>query len=135
METINNWILTDDASQQYVRSINNKDEFDLIEMGLCSRNPDKYEVYTDSIAIIEDYFETMREELQNILEGFGYGIKKEDGFIKDPIEDVFEKYVEDAYQIMAECIFEYYGSFQAEQIFVGSETDCIAFIQNYIKTH
>ena len=40
-----------------------------------------------------------------------------------------------ALQIMAECIFEYYGAFQAYTLFKGNEKECREFIENYIKNH
>lgn len=133
MKKINNWELTDDDSQQYVADISTEEipyHFNLIEMGLI--NPDKeiYEVYTDDICV-DDYLDTMRGELETIINSYGYYLDQKEGIADTSIWD----YKEEAYQVMAECIFEYYNSFQAEQLFIGSEKKCIKFIQNYIKNN
>ena len=116
---LNNWILTDDDSQQYVRHEHDF-VFSLIEMGLVNPDTGEHEVYTDTIDV-DDYLETMREELTNILNSFGY----------DSIEDVEAKYY-DSPQVMAECIFEYYGSFKADVKFTGTENECTKYIQEYV---
>lgn len=117
---INNWSLIDDDSFQYVKYIS-KNNYSLIEM--CFINPDNmtYEVYTDKIDV-DDYLEYSRDEVIGILNAFGY----------EDIDDLIAK-MEDASQIIAECIFEYYGSFEANRIFIGSEGECRSFISKYIK--
>ena len=112
------WILTDDDSRQHVKRINDW-TYSLIEMCLISRNPDQFQVYTDTIDLRND-----EGIMSTVLDGFGYA-----GYF-----DVVSKYNnDDAPQIVAECIFESYGSFRAEVQFVGSEEECIEYIDNYIK--
>jgi len=117
------WILTDDSSMQYVRKVEGEEDiFDLIEMCLVGHNDGGiYEVYENTICV-DDYLETMRGETVEILNSFGYA----------DIEDVMTQY-EDAAQVIAECIFEYYGSFQARQVFVGTEQDCNKWITDYVN--
>lgn len=117
---INNWSLIDDDSFQYVKFIS-EDNYSLIEM--CLINPDNmtYEVYTNEIDV-NGYLECNRGEVIGILNAFGY----------EDIDDLIDK-AEDASQIIAECIFEYYGSFEANRIFIGSEGECRSFISKYIK--
>lgn len=122
MKEINSWILTDDDSCQYVRK-NSNTEYSLIEMGLISREPDLYEVYTDTIDI-QDYFDSMESELINIIDGFGY----------KSIEHVQRHYGDEANQVMCECIFEHYGSFQANERFRGTENECIQFIEKFVQS-
>lgn len=132
MNTINNWICTDPDCSQYVKPLS-QTQFQLIEMGLCSINPEKHEVYEDTIDI-DDYIyhngEDGRKELENILNTYGY-------FYFYPIKDhisICSKYKEQAYQVMAECIFEYYGSFQASQLIITSTIEeAEKFIQEYIS--
>ena len=71
---------------------------------------------------ISDYFELLEDELTGILNGFGY----------PGIEDVKKEYGSEANQVMAECVFEHYGSFQANKRFEGSMNDCESFIKHYI---
>ena len=115
------WVLTDDDSRQHVKRINDW-TYSLIEMGLISRNPDQFEVYTDTIDLQDDV-DLMSSEITGILDGFGYV-----GYF-----DVAYQYGQDAPQIVAECIFESYGSFRADVQFVGSEEECIEYIDQYIK--
>lgn len=138
MNNINEWILTDDASQQYVKEISTEEiphTFKLIEMSLINPDIKHFEVYSDEICI-DDYLETMRGELKEIIHSYSYYLDEDELETNDKnYYTSIWKYEDEAYQVMAECIFEYYGSFQAEQIFIGSETDCIKFIQNYIKNN
>jgi len=106
------WILTDDDSFQHVKCISD-DTYHLIEMGLINPETDEYEVYTDVICIT-DYL----NELDEILSEFGYG----DGACEN-----------ESNQIIAECIFEHNGIFQASQLIAGSEGECEKFILDFIK--
>ena len=122
----NNWFLTDDDSCQYVKEIN-PDTFELIEMGLVSHNPELYEVYADTINLNDYFYNNGKEgllEVQNILKGFGYS----------SLINLIAQYPNNYKQIMAECIFEHYGSFQANQL--ANEltySKAKEFIKNYIK--
>lgn len=115
---VSNWVLTDDDSRQHVKRINDW-TYSLIEMCLIARNPDQFQVYADTIDL-----RNSEDIMSAVLDGFGYT-----GYF-----DVVSKYNnDDAPQIVAECIFESYGSFRAEVQFVGSEEECIGYIDNYIK--
>lgn len=134
MSNTNNWILTDDDAQQYVKEISTEEiphTFKLIEMCLFSRNPDEYEVYTDAICV-DDYLETMRGELKEILHSYSYYLDDEDEEDENERSTSIWNYKEEAYQIMAECIFEYYGAFQTNERFIGSYQECCNFIQKWI---
>ena len=116
------WIMTDDDSFQHVRYLKNN-TYELIEMCLVQHDPEKYEVYTDTICV-SDYLDNddMRKELEDILYGFGYS----------GIQHLRNEYCKDSEQIMAECIFEYYGSFQARQEIIDVKSQCIKYIQKFI---
>lgn len=136
MKNINAWVLTDDNSCQYVKKIN-EDEFQLIEMSLVNPDTKEYIVYTDEIDV-DAYLEQNRGEVGEILYSFGYGWPKEGEVefdsVEDSINEVINKY-SNASQIIAECIFEYYSSFQAHTIFKGSGEQCRRFIENYTFTN
>lgn len=123
----NKWILTDDDSYQHVKKIG-EDKFELIEMCLINPETEEYLVYTDEIDV-DEYLEINRGELIEILEGY-YDAEDEE----DVIQFVMN-HIESPSQIMAECIFEYYGAFQAYTLFKGSEEKCRQYIENYIKNH
>ena len=123
----NKWILTDDASYQHVKKIG-EDKFELIEICLINPETEEYLVYTDEIDV-DEYLEINRGELIEILEGY-YDAEDEE----DVIQFVMN-HIESPSQIMAECIFEYYGAFQAYTLFKGSEEKCRQYIENYIKNH
>lgn len=132
MNTINNWICTDPDFSQYVKQLS-QTQFHLIEMRLCSINPPLHEIYED-ILDVDDYIyhngEEGRKELENILNSYGY-------FYFYPIKNhtsIQAIYKEKTYQVMAECIFEYYGSFQASQLtMVSTIEDGESFIRDYIS--
>lgn len=117
----NNWILTDDDSCQYVKQLS-ESEFHLIELSLINPKTDEYEVYYDEIDV-DDYLDDEREKLISILGGFGY----------NSIEDVISHYGENANQIMAECIFEHFGSFFGNRVFIGKYDECEKFIKEYLE--
>lgn len=121
------WILTDDDSFQYVKRIG-EDEFELIEMSLVNPETEEHIVYTDEINV-DEYLDMSRGELIEILEGY-YDAESEEDVIQFVIN-----HIDSASQIMAECIFEYYGAFQAYTLFKGSEEKCRKFIEEYIKNH
>lgn len=116
------WILTDDDSQQYVRK-ESKHCFSLIEMCLINPEANLFEVYDDTIDL-QDYFSNIEKykEMMEIIYTYGYA----------SIKNMQAQYEEATNQVIAECIFEYYGSHQACQIFIGKEEKCIEFIKNYI---
>lgn len=136
MNKTNNWILTDNDSYQYVKEID-KDIFELIEMCLINPETKEYLVYQDKIDV-SNYLEECREEIGSILYSYGYGwTGKEDvefNNAEDAIKEVIKIYP-NASQIIAECIFEYYGTFRANHLFAEAEESCKKFIKNYIKNH
>lgn len=123
----NKWILTDDDSYQHVKKID-ENKFELIEMCLANPETEEYLVYTDEIDV-DEYLEINRGELIEILEGY-YDAEGEENVIQFVMN-----HVESPFQIMAECIFEYYGAFQAYTLFKDSEEKCRQYIENYIKNH
>ena len=135
---INNWVCVDADSCQYVKCSFKSDEvgeynhYKLIQMDLINPDTKKYEVYFDTLCV-DDYLDYMRSELSIILASYGYGDDEED--CAEIIERMMEEYGDDVFQVVCECIFEYYGSFQAEVLFTGSEQDCIKFIENYCKNN
>lgn len=97
------WVLTDDSCMQYVRR-HGALEFELIEYSKVSQDGPMYEVYKDYVDL-SDYEQA---EIEDILKSFGY----------ENIEAVYASYPtrNEANQVIAECIFEHYGSFHAEQL-------------------
>jgi hypothetical protein len=129
----NRWTLTDDDSQQYVRPTDNEDEFDLIQMSLINPETEEFIVYFSNIDVMS-ILEQERPAICEILQSYGYG--ENDDSEDAPINAVIGIYNDNASQIIAECYFEYYNTFEADEIlFKGSEQECIDFIQNWIKTH
>ena len=129
---INEWVLTDDDSQQYVRPTDNEDNFDLVEMGLVNPETNEFIVYFSNIDVMS-ILEQERPAVCKILQSFGYG--ENDDSEDAPVNAVIAAY-ENASQIIAECYFEYYNTFMAdENLFKGDEKECTNFIQNWIKTH
>lgn len=124
---MNEWILTDDDSSQHVKKIG-EDKFELIEMSLINPETEEYVVYTDEIDV-DEYLEMKRGELIEILEGY-----YESGDEEDVIQFVMN-HIDSPSQIIAECIFEYYGAFQSYPLFTGKEKACREFIENYISKH
>ena len=135
---INNWVCVDADSCQYVKCSFKSEEggeynhYKLIQMDLINPDTKKYEVYFDTLCV-NDYLDYMRSELSLILSSYGYGDSEED--CTEIIERMMEEYEDNVFQVVCECIFEYYGSFQAEVLFTGSEQDCIKFIENYCKNN
>ena len=135
---INNWVCVDADSCQYVKCSFKSEEggeynhYKLIQMDLINPDTQEYEVYFDTICV-EDYLDSMRGELSLILSSYGYGDSEED--CTEIIERMMEEYEDDVFQVVCECIFEWYGSFQAEVLFTGPEQDCIKFIENYCKNN
>jgi len=117
------WILTDDDCKQYVRRISPR-TFELIEYAMVNPEVPLYEIYVDTICL--DDYEAF--EIDEVLRGFGY----------TDIGDVQEKYAtrNEANQVIAECIFEHYGSFSAEQLCAAvPESLAISTIESYITLH
>ena len=113
------WMLTDDSCMQYVRR-HGPLEFELIEYSMVSQDGPLYEVYTDRVHL-PDYDQL---EVEDILNGFGYG----------SVEEVYALYPsrDEANQVIAESIFEHYGSFHAKQL---CEAVPEAFAQKTIENH
>ena len=136
---INNWVCVDADSCQYVKCSFKSEEggeynhYKLIQMDLINPDTKKYEVYFDTLCV-DDYLDYMRSELSIILASYGYSDDDEED-CAEIIERMMEEYGDDVFQVVCECIFEYYGSFQAEVLFTGSEQDCIKVIENYCKTN
>ena len=139
---INNWVCVDADSYQYVKCSFKSEEggeynhYKLIQMDLINPDTQEYEVFFDELCV-DDYLDSMRSELLMILSSYGYGDddKEEYEDCAEIIERMIKYYGEDTFQIICECIFEYYGSFQAEVLFTGSEQDCIKFIENYCENN
>ena len=124
---MNEWILTDDDSCQHVKKIG-EDKFELIEMSLINPETKEYAVYADEIDVSE-YLEMEREKLIEVLEGY-YEAEGEEDVIQFVIN-----HLDSPFQIIAECIFEYYGLFQSYSLFRGKEEACKEFIESYIQKH
>ena len=135
---INNWVCVDADSCQYVKCSFKSEEggeynhYKLIQMDLINPDTKKYEVYFDTLCV-NDYLDYMRSELSLILSSYGYGDSEED--CTEIIERMMEEYGDDVFQVVCECIFEYYDNFQAEVLFTGSEQDCIKFIEKYCENN
>lgn len=118
------WKLTDESCCQYVRRIAPR-TFEMIEYSIVSDVEPMCEVYTDIIHL-SDYEEF---EILEILAAYGY----------KSIEDVREKYGgshDAANQVIAECIFEWYGSFSTEPLaYCVPESLAISLILGHVKTH
>ena len=86
-------------------------EFELIQYSSVSAEEALYEVFTDIICL-RDYDIT---EIENILRGFGY----------ESVEDVVMAYrnIDEANQVIAECIFEHLGSHSVEPMCRGVSED------------
>jgi|GEM_PF-2138980 len=142
-EKANGWILTDDASYQHVKATADPMAFDLIELSPISPDTDKCEVYKDTVCV-QEYLDgdgsgdgkggndqkggnshKGLDELIPIISSFGY--KSVDG--------VKEQYGAGAMQVLAECIFEYYGNHSARVIFTGSEAECRGYIDDYVTKY
>ena len=106
--------------------------YKLIQMDLINPDTKEYKVFVDTLCV-DDYLESMRGELSIILASYGYGDDEED--CAEIIERMMEEYGDDVFQVVCECIFEYYDNFQAEVLFTGSEQDCIKFIENYCENN
>ena len=136
---INNWVCVDADSCQYVKCSFKSEEggeynhYKLIQMDLINPDTKKYEVYFDTLCV-DDYLDYMRSELSIILASYGYSDDDEED-CAEIIERMMEEYGDDVFQVVCECIFEYYDSFQAEVLFTGSEQDCIKFIENYCENN
>ena len=117
---MNVWVLMDSDNSQYIKQ-NSNTEFSTIGMTLIDSGKRQYEVYTDTIDL-KEFLETKRDELVAILETFDY----------ESIEAVKNRY-KNANQIMAQCVFKYYGTVLSEPLFKGSQTKCMYFISNYTK--
>lgn len=115
------WVLTDDDSYQWVRK-RSSTCFELIEISLINPELPLFHVYTDTLEL-HDYFvsKDRTEEVNKVLSGFGY----------KGLDDVNAQYGEEAMQVVAECIFEHYSSFQADVVYSGSENLCRKFIETY----
>lgn len=117
------WELIDADSHQYIRKAAGTDDiFDLIEMSMINPEINEYEVYQDTVCTGE-YIAEKQSELLAILDCYGY----------HSVDEVIKKYKSEAMQVIAECIFEYYGSSEVGKLFVGSEKECTKYIQNYIS--
>ena len=101
-------------------------------MDLINPDTQEYEVFFDELCV-DDYLDSMRNELSMILSSDGYGDDEED--CAEIIERMMKEYGDGVFQVVCECIFEYYGSFQAEVLFTGSEQDCIKFVENYCENN
>lgn len=118
---VNGWELTDDSNFQYVKRRNDM-TYSLIEITQYGCDDGLYEVYHDTIDFT-DYFTTMQDELKEILNEFGYV----------SVDDVICMCGDLAVQIICECIFEHYGSHQANQLCIGDVDMVFNSLINFIK--
>ena len=120
---INNWVCVDADSCQYVKCSFKSEEggeynhYKLIQMDLINPDTKEYDVFVDTLCV-DDYLESMRGELSIILASYGYSDDDEED-CAEIIERMMEEYGDDVFQVVCECIFEYYVSFLVEVLFTG----------------
>lgn len=107
--------------KDYVRRTS-KFEFDLIEMCLIRHNPDRFEVYSTNIDVAEWFDDDHRTDLENIIGAYSY----------NSIDEMKKQYGEKYLQVIAECVFEYYGSLMADKLFEGSEEECKEYVKKFV---
>lgn len=115
------WLCIDPDSSQHVFQ-HTKTCFSLIEMALINPDTKEFEVYAGEVDV-DAYAKKAPAALLSILDAYGY----------EGIAYVQRKYPDNPEMVIAECIFEYWGSTRFHQIFTGSKAACCAFIQRYIK--
>lgn len=113
------WKLADENCLQYVRRHGPR-TYELIQYAACG--PDGlYEVYTD-ILCLDDYD---ADETDRVLRGFGYA----------GIQQVRDDYVfyDAANQVIAECLYEWYGSQAVESLCTGvTEEEAVRAVLKFI---
>ena len=116
------WILTDNDSMQHARRLDGQC-WQLIEMALFNPDMEQYQVYIDDVNVTY-YIDKEREKLDQILACYGY----------PSVEFVFQEHCGfHGYQVIAECVFEHYNTQYARRLFIGSEDECVGYINNYVK--
>ena len=118
-EVLDGWFMTDDDSYQHCKRID-KDQFQLIEMGMSNPDTNLYTVYTGTVDVSQ-FMAEQPKELNEILRTYTYRDS-------DHVKSVYGKF---SMQIFAECIFEYYNVNHAEIVFHGTEQECIDYILQY----
>lgn len=117
------WMLTDDSCKQYVRRYGPR-AYQLIEYSMVSQDGPLYEVYVDDICLAN--YENF--EIEDIIKGFGYA----------SMAALYEQYPcrDEANQVVAECIFEHFGSFSAVPLCESvSEALAEKTIHDYLLLH
>lgn len=144
---INDWKLTDDDCLQYLKEINPM-EYECIQLApypiddMDSEEDEGKEYYQVCQANVDIMYEikTNPSKFISTLASYDYcDFPSDDRFItyddaNKIIASILEEYGEKGYQLIAECIFEDIPFFDT-RIFIGSEEDCIAFIENYCNKH
>ena len=142
---INGWILTDDDNLQYIKK-ESIYEFECIQMApyptddlISDEDEDKeyYQVCQANIDIMY-YIKCRTKDFINTLASYDYCdwpddenyLTREDGI--KVLNAMYEEYGEQAYQLIAECLFEDIPFYDI-RIYKGVEEKCIAFIENYCK--
>lgn len=120
------WKLTDDATFQHVREV--KDSFtavfELIDICAVSSDMSVCVVSHDIVNALTLLNGTKKQkaELCCVLEAFGYKNTKE-------LRKIYGAHM---YQIIAECLFEYYGPSLSDVSFTGTFDQCQQFIACFV---
>lgn len=123
---MNEWILTDDDSMQYVREVKDS-TYELIQIE--NDYDEKFKVF-HGIIDVKFYIEKDRKSVAEVI-AYYYGDDED----VDSIQDMFDSFGEErAYQLIAEMLFEN-EIFEMSSMFHGDWEDCQEFIENYISVH
>ncbi len=112
------WKLTDCSSMQHIQALTDR-IFNCIEMGLLNPETEEYAV---SRAYI-DLDDCADDEILNIIRAYGY----------QSVAEMQEVYNAETNTVVAECIFESTCTTIEYAIFKGTESECEAYIKEYIK--
>jgi hypothetical protein len=113
------WVLTDDDSCQHVRKISD-DEFELIELSEVDPETHECVVYSDTVNVTELIKDSIKDVI-DVIKGFGY----------NSVADVVESYGDSASQVIAECVFEYYGFYHANVVMMSTREECEKYITEF----
>lgn len=123
---MNEWILTDNDSMQYVREVKDS-TYELIQIE--NDYDEKFKVF-HGIIDVKFYIEKDRKSVAEVI-AYYYGDDED----VDSIQDMFDSFGEErAYQLIAEMLFED-EIFEMSSMFHGDWEDCQEFIENYISVY
>ena len=123
---MNEWILTDNDSMQYVREVKDS-TYELIQIE--NDYDEKFKVF-HGIIDVKFYIEKDRKSVAEVI-AYYYGDDED----VDSVQDMFDSFGEErAYQLIAEMLFEN-EIFEMSSMFHGDWEDCQEFIENYISAH